>query len=399
MHRLLLSFLCLIALVALQSTRTASAQGGSAGNANAAAQSPELNEISRLVRGGQFQNALEKANAYLAGKPKDPLARFLKGVALTELNRGNDAIATFQALTEDYPELPEPYNNLAVLFAGKGQFEKARTALELAIQTHPSYATAHENLGDVYAKLASQAYDKALQLDKGNNTVQSKLSLVRDLFSTDPKAIRSGASKTDSRNTASVSTTPPPAVQVATAPVPTAGSVLNPNKAAQIAAAAAANAKPAITPTAALTPPLPPAPVPSASTLQNAKPEPKPAAVATSKGNEREQILATLKHWANSWAAQDVDTYLAHYSDRFKPQDGATREAWAQTRRERLLAPKKILVSVQEPDITLHDDGSAEIRFKQAYSSDTIGNSTTRKVLVMVKSGSEWKITRERAGA
>ena len=91
-------------------------------------------------------------------------------------------IAVFTKLSEDYPELPEPYNNLAVLYASQGQYDKARAALEMAIRTNPSYATAHENLGDVYAKLASQAYSKALQLDSNNTGVQPKLALIRDLF-------------------------------------------------------------------------------------------------------------------------------------------------------------------------------------------------------------------------
>jgi tetratricopeptide (TPR) repeat protein len=108
--------------------------------------------------------------------------RFLKGVIQTESGKPADAIGTFTKLTEDYPELPEPYNNLAVLYAGQSQFDKARAALEMAIRTNPSYATAHENLGDVYAKLASQAYSKALQLDSNNTGVQPKLALIRDLF-------------------------------------------------------------------------------------------------------------------------------------------------------------------------------------------------------------------------
>ncbi len=58
----------------------------------------------------------------------------------------------FTKLSEDYPELPEPYNNLAVLYAQQKQYDKARTALEMAIRTHPSYAIAYENLGDIYAK-------------------------------------------------------------------------------------------------------------------------------------------------------------------------------------------------------------------------------------------------------
>jgi len=61
--------------------------------------------------------------------------------------------------------MPEPYNNLAVLYAAEGQERKAAEALEQAIRTNPSYTTAHENLGDLYARMASEAYAKALQLD------------------------------------------------------------------------------------------------------------------------------------------------------------------------------------------------------------------------------------------
>ena len=120
-------------------------------------------------------------NKVLAAKPRDPQARFLKGLILTEQGNTQEAIDIFTRLTQDYPELPEPYNNLAVIYASQGQYDKARAALEQSIRTHPSYATAYENLGDVYAKLASQAYDKALQLDSSNTGAQNKLSLVREL--------------------------------------------------------------------------------------------------------------------------------------------------------------------------------------------------------------------------
>lgn len=75
------------------------------------------------------------------------------------MGRNAEAITVFTRLTEDFPELPEPYNNLAVLYAQQKQYNKARTALEMAIRTHPSYAVAHSE-EIVYAKLASQAYDK-----------------------------------------------------------------------------------------------------------------------------------------------------------------------------------------------------------------------------------------------
>lgn len=138
-------------------------------------------DVHRLVRSGQLDEAMQKADRYLADKPRDPQMRFLKGVIQTERGQAADAIATFAQLTEDYPELPEPYNNLAVLYAGQSQLDKARAALEMAIRTHPGYAIAHENLGDVYVKLASQSYEKALQIDTGNTTIPPKLGLIRQL--------------------------------------------------------------------------------------------------------------------------------------------------------------------------------------------------------------------------
>ena len=147
------------------------------------AHADEYSDVNQLLRSGKNTEALTKADQYLASKPRDPQMRFLKGVIQTETGKPVDAIATFVKLTEDYPELPEPFNNLAVLYASQGQYEKARAALEMAIRTNPSYATAHENLGDIYAKLASQAYTKALQLDSNNASVRPKLALVREVFS------------------------------------------------------------------------------------------------------------------------------------------------------------------------------------------------------------------------
>jgi len=152
------------------------------GTPPALAQSDELQEANQWFKQGEFDRALERVTAHLAKNPRDARGRFLRGIILTEQNKPSDAIKVFTELTQEFPELPEPYNNLAVLYASQGEYDKARAALEMAIRTHPSYATAHENLGDIYAKMASQAYDKALQLDKGNTTAQTKLNLIKDLF-------------------------------------------------------------------------------------------------------------------------------------------------------------------------------------------------------------------------
>lgn len=106
----------------------------------------------------------------------------MKGLALYDQGNIREALEVFTKLTQDYPALPEPYNNLAVIYASQGQYEKAREALERSVRANPSYAAAHENLGDVYAKLAGQAYDKALLLESSNSAARRKLSIARQVL-------------------------------------------------------------------------------------------------------------------------------------------------------------------------------------------------------------------------
>ncbi|MEO6625818.1 MAG: tetratricopeptide repeat protein [Burkholderiaceae bacterium] len=140
--------------------------------------------ISLLMRNGQLTEAMQKADLYLAKNPRDPQMRFLKGLIQQDSGKTVDALATFTKLTEDYPELPEPYNNLAVLYAAQGQLDKARLALETALRANRGYAIAHENLGDIYARLAAQSYAQSQQLDATNNTVAPKLAMIRQLIGT-----------------------------------------------------------------------------------------------------------------------------------------------------------------------------------------------------------------------
>ena len=304
----------------------------------AMAQADEYADVNRLVRAGQLNEALAKADQYLVAKPRDPQMRFLKGVIQTEGGKPAEAIATFSKLTEDFPELPEPYNNLAVLYAGQSQFDKARAALEMAIRTNPSYATAHENLGDVYAKLASQAYSKALQLDAGNAAVAPKLSLIRNLFAADSKGVR-----------------PAPPTTVAAAPKPA----------------------PVVTPAT--------------------KPEPAPAPAPAASSGAQDDVEAAVRAWAKAWSTKNMASYLGAYATSFTPPSGQSRSAWEADRKARIVPRSRIGVDISDLTITVNGD-RATARFRQAYSSDTL-NVTSRKTLDMVKSGSRWLIVRESTGS
>jgi Flp pilus assembly protein TadD len=143
-----------------------------------------LREARELIARGDNAAAMLRLDRLLAERPREAQARFLKGVVQTSLGETDAAILTFRALTEDYPELPEPYNNLAVLYAQKGDYNGARMALETALVTAPDFAVARENLGDIYVRLAATNYERAAALDHGNKTVPAKLALVRQLLAT-----------------------------------------------------------------------------------------------------------------------------------------------------------------------------------------------------------------------
>ncbi len=138
----------------------------------------EYGDISQMLRAGRLSEAQTRVDRALAAKPRDPQMRYFKGIIQRDSGQITEALATFTKLTEDYPELPEPYNSLAVLHAAQGDLDKARNALEMAVRANPAYATAHENLGDVQARLAAQAYCKALQLDAANSALRSKLAAL-----------------------------------------------------------------------------------------------------------------------------------------------------------------------------------------------------------------------------
>jgi Flp pilus assembly protein TadD len=142
-----------------------------------------LHDVRDLLDRKQYAEAIAKLDKLTAERPREPQARFMKGLALTDEGKTEDAMAIFRAVIADYPELPEPRNNLAVLYAQKGEYAQARDELERAIQTAPDYAVAHENLGDVYARLAEVEYEKTIALDKRNRTAEPKLKLIRETSS------------------------------------------------------------------------------------------------------------------------------------------------------------------------------------------------------------------------
>lgn len=339
-------------------------------------------DVNKLVRAGQLGEAMTKVDAFLLQHPRDAQMRFLKGLIFTEQNKPAEAIMAFTKLTEDFPNLPEPYNNLAVLFASGGQYEKARTALEMAIRTNPTYATAQENLGDIYAKLASQAYDKALQLDSANTGAKTKLTLVRTL-------IGNATGGTNPKIT--TTSTAPAATKPTTASAATAKSIVPPTviaapkqEPAKVAPKAEVIAK------AKIVKPLQKNEIKSAERSSSPKPE-------NNDDLDKKAVLNAINGWANAWSSQDVKRYLGYYGTDFQTPKGLSRKAWADERHARIEGKNKIDIEIKSPQVAVVGN-TATVKFRQSYISNRF-TANSRKTLVLMKQGGKWQIQQERTGS
>jgi tetratricopeptide (TPR) repeat protein len=291
-----------------------------------------------------YKQARQRLNAFMKRHPEDIQARFLQGLVLLREGRIKRATAVFETITQEYPDLPESYNNLAVLYAAQGQYEKARDILLAAMHTHPSYAKVHENLGGVYAKMASLAYDRALERNHKQKTPALKLDLLTHL-----SVVQNGA-----KNDISKPETP------------------------QANHTQSATRQPEAS---ASSPSLP------------SQPSQRMAA-KTPEANQA-QIVATISAWAKAWSEQDVDAYLAFYAADFKPPQGISRRGWRNQRRQRLRAPRFIKVELSNPEVTLLENGTASVQFLQDYRSN-IFRGKSYKQLHLIKHDAKWHIVEER---
>lgn len=304
-----------------------------------------IEEIYQLTDRKQYGAALERLNQFLQSHPDDAQARFLKGLVLTERGQQDEAIAIFLKLSTDYPDLPEPYNNLAVLYAEKGQYKQALDALELAIKAHPTYATAHENMGDIYAKMASQSYRKALSLDNASDVVKGKLNHINSVF------VAHGL---------------PPAS------VPDGERVAESEK----------------------------LPAPKQWDKPKESELPKPIRTSSPSADKvpREEIDSAVKAWLDAWSSLDVERYLQSYSPKFRPPAKFPNyQAWVQNRRRVIGSAKKVRVTYSNLRVRMLAENLARAEFRQSYWSPSYSDQVN-KTLTLAREGGRWVITWERSG-
>ncbi|MEY3201882.1 MAG: hypothetical protein RIR70_1432 [Pseudomonadota bacterium] len=356
-----------------------------------------VEEVFSLVSKGQYRQALTNVDRILEGSPKDLNARFMRGVILSELNRPDEAIEAFKALITDQPDLPEPYNNLAALFAQQRRYLDARDALEKAIRINPAYTTALENLGDLYLRLAGDVYAKAKNLEDASPETTRKLASVKNLI---------GGAR-DTQVAAAETPAKKPAAETAAPAATPAPAALAKSEDKPIAAKGKKGGK---TEVAKVEPPKLEAPKiepPKAEPKPEAKPEPKseptqtadasssrePAAAADGKEFDGTAVEQAVRNWAGAWASKDVDGYLAAYAQDFRPPTGG-RAQWENQRRERITKPETISIEIEGLTIK-QKKGKAVATFTQHYRSP-LHKSEDNKTLVMALRDGEWRIVEER---
>jgi tetratricopeptide (TPR) repeat protein len=339
-------------------------------------------EVQALIAAGKLDQALTMTDRELGKDANNVSYRFLKGLILTRQEKLDQALAIFTGITRSNPELPEPYNNLAVIYAAKGDFDQARIALEQAINTHPAYATAHENIGDIYAKLASQAYNQALELDRENNTAKAKLSLVNELFSLPQSVV--GASPilvADSKESETpVAATPTVPLQTtSSSPVP----VLEVSSPPPVQVVPVEQAP---QPVVKVTPPSAEAVVAPPVAQNTVRPKVEIQTVAA--------VKQSVLEWSVAWSAQNINAYLAFYAADFIPPDGKSIEQWRLLRQKRLSQPGSIKVSIADLVVEMTSTTNARATFTQNYQSD-VYSDRVKKTLILKLVNNRWLIAQE----
>ena len=142
-------------------------------------QSDPHDQVKKLLRQEKFARAETLVDRYMTVNPRDPQMRFWKAWITDRTGDKQVALDMYLSLTQDYPEIAEPFNNLAVLYAAKGQYSVAKEALDAALRANPNYADAHENMGDVLLQLAKYSYQRSLQINPAQRGVSRKLNLLK----------------------------------------------------------------------------------------------------------------------------------------------------------------------------------------------------------------------------
>ena len=294
--------------------------------------------MQQLIAQKQYAKAIQSGEQTLRQTPQDANTRFLAAYAYQMTGKTDQAIKMYEDLIRDEPQLPEPRNNLAMIFLAQGDYDRASQLLVSAINTRINYAIAYNNLSQVYKGIASEAYRRAIS----ESSEPAKYTHDIELMAITRLDHSSAESQT----------------QIAS--LPTSEPVLPKATATEAPVAEEASAIPSLVNIANL------------DTL----------------------MIEKVMSWAKTWSSKDFDNYKASYApdyrDKFK-----THEQWVQYRRGRILRPGDIKVDISNFSIKQRNSTTVTVDFTQAFSSPNYSDRVVKR-LYFERFGNQWKIAKER---
>ena len=352
----------------------------------------------------------------LAAGGDDYAERFAKAQSLVQ--QGDDAGASkiYQALIKQDPSQPQAYNNLAAIKARHGELKQAQALLEQALRSNPVYAAVYDNLSAIYVEMARDSYGKALHLETPQQAIAlHEIDGPKPTASASTQIAALPANKTPVPSTTTLASAGKTTAESVNKPQSNPTSIVVPVSKPQSAPAATSQVA-----TPAATHPAPVA-VATSSDANTASPAAvekpvvtKPVATPTPAtetkallpaaggqadqasepaSNNSEELVTTLQGWAAAWSGQAVDLYLSFYTNDYAPV-GMTHAQWQAQRRQRLLAPKWIRVSLSDVQVKLIKADEADVRLIQHYQADNY-QDRTRKALRLRRGADGWKIIEE----
>ena len=265
-----------------------------------------------------------------------------RGIRLWQDSDLVGAEAEFKGLIEEFPEDLQAYNNLAAIYVSQGNYEQARGYLEQALATDENYATVYHNLGSVYAEMARDSYGRALQLDEMQPLISLQIFSSRGVVDLKP-VTGDQATVTTVNESVQVEDVSQSALET-TIEIP--GEIENINE--------------------------------------------------TGVFLNQKSAENFLQRWARAWSNQDMNAYLTFYGESFIPPGGKTRTAWEAQRRIRLTGPKKIMISLDDFQLTPQENNRVRIAVVQRYESDLFVDRS-KKVFDLQRTENGWTILRERS--
>jgi tetratricopeptide (TPR) repeat protein len=298
--------------------------------------------MQQLIEQKQYAQAVQAGEQILRQTPNHASTRFLTAYAHQMTGETDKAIKMYQALIRDKPELPEPRNNLAMIYLGKGDYDQASQLLISAINTNISYSIAYANLSQVYKGIASESYRRAVSQSDApaKYTHDIELTAITWLDNQDTTTTTQIASLPTTKATSTDPVIKEPAVKISTVAVS------------------------------------------------------KPTPTLVNAANQDTLLIEKVRKWAKAWSSKDFANYTASYASDYRDKF-STHTQWVEYRRGRILGPGSIKVEIADFTVKQRDSNRATVDFTQAFSSPRYSDRVVKR-LEFHRVGSQWKIASER---